>query len=64
MQPWKVFFHSLKVELFTEIPIPSVRIARQSISEYNEVYYNRQCRHSAAGYQIPLLYDDDYEERA
>ena len=55
------FFHSLKVELIYQTSYPTRDTARQSIFEYIEVYYNRQRRHSAIGYNIPIRYDDDYE---
>ena len=31
--------------------------ARQALFEYLEIYYNRQRRHSALGYVIPLVYE-------
>ena len=52
------FFHSLKVELIHRVSYTTRDRARQSIFEYIEVYYNRQRRHSAIGYQIPMVFDD------
>lgn len=52
------FFHSLKVELIHDASYVTRDTARQSIFEYIEVYYNRQRRHSAIGYQIPMLFED------
>lgn len=57
------FFHSLKVELIHRESYMTRDAARQSIFEYIEVYYNRQRRHSAIGYQIPMLYEEN-EKRA
>ncbi len=55
------FFHSLKVELIYRNTYPTREAAGQSIFEYIEVYYNRQRRHSAIGYQVLLLFVDNYE---
>ena len=52
------FFHSLKVELVHREFYTTRDRARQSIFEYIEVYYNRQRRHSAIGYQIPMVFED------
>ena len=52
------FFHSLKVELVHREFYTTRDDARQSIFEYIEVYYNRQRRHSAIGYQIPMVFED------
>jgi putative transposase len=57
------FFHSLKVELVYRETYVTREQARQSIFKYIEVYYNRQRRHSAIGYQIPMLYEEN-EKRA
>lgn len=53
------FFHSLKVELVHREFYPTRDDARQAIFEYIEVYYNRQRRHSAIGYQIPMVFEDN-----
>jgi putative transposase len=34
------------------------RMAQTSIFEYIETYYNRQRKHSAIGYRIPMLFDN------
>ena len=52
------FFHSLKVKLIHDEYYTTRQEARQSIFEYIEVYYNRQRRHSAIGYQIPMLFEN------
>jgi putative transposase len=51
------FFHTLKVELVHRERYPTRRIAKTSIFEYIETYYNRQRRHSAIGQRIPMLYE-------
>ncbi len=52
------FFHSLKVELIYRESYATREDARAAVFEYIEVYYNRQRRHSAMGYQIPMLYEN------
>lgn len=52
------FFHTLKVELIHEEDYGNRELARQSIFEYIETYYNRQRRHSTIGYQIPMLFEE------
>lgn len=51
------FFHSLKVELVHRESYTTRAVARQSVFEYIEIYYNRQRRHSAIGNQIPMRYE-------
>jgi transposase InsO family protein len=51
------FFHSLKVELVHRESYTTRVVARQSIFEYIEIYYNRQRRHSAIGNQIPMMFE-------
>lgn len=51
------FFHSLKVELVHRESYPTRAVAKQSVFEYIEIYYNRQRRHSAIGNQIPMVYE-------
>lgn len=52
------FFHSLKVELVHDENYQSRQQARSSIAYYIEAYYNRKRRHSAIGYNIPLLFEN------
>lgn len=52
------FFHSLKVELVHDESYKTRDEARSSIAYYMEAYYNRKRRHSAIGYNIPLLYEN------
>ena len=47
------FFGTLKTELVHHEHYPTRDVARQSLFEYIEVFYNRQRRHSALGYQSP-----------
>jgi len=51
------FFHTLKVELVHRERYRTRRIAQGSIFEYIETYYNRQRKHSAIGYRIPMLFE-------
>jgi putative transposase len=51
------FFHSLKVELIHRERYPTRQDAKGATFEYIEVYYNRKRKHSAIGYQIPVLFD-------
>ena len=52
------FFHTLKVELVHRQRFASRDVARQVIFEYVESYYNRRRKHSAIGYQIPMLMEE------
>ena len=47
------FFGTLKTELVHHEQYPTRDVARQSLFEYIEVFYNRQRRHSALGYVSP-----------
>ena len=51
------FFHSLKVELVHRERYRTRRMAQGNIFEYIETYYNRQRKHSAIGYRIPMLFE-------
>ena len=51
------FFHTLKVELIHRERYGTRRQAQASIFEYIETYYNRQRRHSAIGYLIPMAFE-------
>ena len=51
------FFHTLKVELVHRERYVSRRIATSRIFEYIETYYNRQRKHSAIGYKIPMQFE-------
>lgn len=58
--PSESFFHSLKVELVHDENYQTRDIAKSSIVEYIECYYNRKRRHSAINYKIPHFYDCTY----
>jgi transposase InsO family protein len=49
------FFHSLKVELVHDENYHTRNIAKSSIVEYIECYYNRKRRHSAIDYKALFL---------
>jgi putative transposase len=48
------FFHTLKVELVHENKYQTRSIAKQSIFEYIECYYNQKRLHSAIDYRAPI----------
>ena len=47
------FFHSLKVELISQHNYSTREIAKKSIFQYVEGYYNRKRLHSAIDYRAP-----------
>ena len=51
------FFHTLKVELVHRERYMTRRTAKSKIFEYIETYYNRQRKHSAIGYKIPMQFE-------
>ena len=51
--PMESFFASLKKELVHQSQFKTQAQARAAIFEYIEIFYNRQRRHSAIGYQTP-----------
>lgn len=51
------FFHALKVELVHDENYDTRSIAKSSIVEYIECYYNRKRRHSAINYMIPEQFE-------
>ena len=51
------FFHALKVELVHDERYETRGIAKTSIVEYIECYYNRKRRHSAINYMIPAEFE-------
>jgi transposase InsO family protein len=55
--PMESFFHTLKTELVMHCDYPNRDVARASLFEYMEVFYNRQRRHSAVGYEAPLAFE-------
>jgi putative transposase len=53
------FFHTLKVELIHRERYTTRQDAKGAIFEYIETYYNRKRRHSAIGYGIPMLFEQE-----
>lgn len=58
------FFHSLKTELVYSERYATREIAKQSIFQYIEIYYNRIRRHSAIGSIAPEVFEDQYKDVA
>jgi putative transposase len=55
------FFHSIKTELIYTERYVTREIAKQSIFQYIEVYYNRVRRHSAIGSIAPEAFENQYK---
>jgi putative transposase len=58
------FFHSLKTELIHDNRYTTRNIAKESIFQYIEVYYNRLRRHSSIGSLAPEIFEDQYKNAA
>jgi putative transposase len=56
--PMESFFATLKKELVHQVRYATREAARQSLFEYIEVFYNRERRHSALGYQSPQTFEE------
>lgn len=54
------FFGTLKTELIYPRIFSTRAIARTSITEWIEVFYNRQRIHSTIGYISPVQFEEDY----
>lgn len=52
------FFHSIKTELIYTERYATREIAKQSVFQYIEVYYNRIRRHSAIGSVAPDIFEN------
>jgi transposase InsO family protein len=52
------FFHSIKIELIYAQRYATRKIAKESIFQYIEVYYNRVRRHSALGSKSPEMFEN------
>ena len=52
------FFHSFKTELIYTERYAAREIAKQSIFQYIEVYYNRVRRHSSIGSIAPAVFEN------
>ena len=51
------FFASLKKELVHHEDYATIAVARASVFEYIEVFYNRIRRHSSLGYVAPAEFE-------
>jgi hypothetical protein len=51
------FFHTLKTDLIYLEEYDTHEAAQTAVFEYIEVFYNRQCCHSAHAYLAPLAYE-------
>ena len=58
------FFHSLKTELIYTERYMTREVAKQSIFQYIEVYYNRIRRHSTIGSIAPEVFENQYKNVA
>ncbi len=58
------FFHSIKTELIYTERYTTRKIAKQSIFQYIEVYYNRVRRHSALGSIAPEIFENQCKKVA
>lgn len=56
------FFHSLKTELVYAERFTTREIAKQSIFQYLEGYYNRVRRHSAIGSMAPEVFENQFKK--
>ena len=54
------FFHSIKTELIYTERYATREIAKQSIFQYIEVYYNRVRRHSTIGSIASMVFENQY----
>ena len=53
------FFATLKAERIDTRPWPTRAAAKTAVFAWLEVWYNRQRRHSALGYQPPVTFEED-----
>ena len=56
------FFHSLKTELIYAERYSTRKIAKQSVFEYIEAYYNRVRQHSAIGSIAPEMFENQWKK--
>lgn len=61
--PMESFWGTLKTELIHQRRYATRPCARQEITEYIEIFYNRQRRHSRLGYLSPAAYAQQYYGR-
>lgn len=53
------FVSSLKAELVSRVEFPTRQIAKTTLFEYLESFYNRQRLHSSLGYRSPADFEED-----
>jgi putative transposase len=58
------FFHSMKIELIYAERYATREIAKQSVFQYIEVYYNRLRRHSTIGSVAPEVFENHHKHVA
>lgn len=58
------FFRSIKTELTHSEHYSTRDIAKKSIFEYIEIYYNRFRRHSSIGFVSPEMFENQYKKAA
>jgi putative transposase len=56
------FFATLECELLDRAVFRTRTEARLALFDYIEVFYNRQRRHSALGYQSPMAFEQAHEQ--
>jgi transposase InsO family protein len=56
------FFSTLKLELARDADWQTHTQARAAVTEYLEIFYNRQRRHSTLGYTTPVAFERQYEK--
>jgi putative transposase len=54
------FFGTLKIELIHTMIFSTREVAKTTIAEWIEVFYNRQRLHSTIGYLSPVHFEDNY----
>jgi putative transposase len=58
--PMESFFDSLKTELIGNRVFEDLNMAKSTVFEWIEVFYNRQRTHSALGYISPACFEEKY----
>jgi putative transposase len=53
-------FGTLKTELIPSTTFSARAVAKTTIAEWIEVFYNRQRIHSTLGYVSPVQFEEDY----
>ena len=60
----EAFFATLECELLARHPFRTHTEARMAVFDYIEGFYNRHRRHSALGYDAPVVYEQRFQEVA